>query len=146
MTDSPSCPTRRMIRELLADPSSAADSAHLVKHLEGCKECREEIDASVGQLSAMLTTLRAGLADETSKNPSLRQAIEDLLARNPLAAALTDRMERLIDLRISGGVELPTRLGPYEIIKRIGKGGMGVVYLGHDPKLDRDVAIKLMAP
>ena len=36
------------------------------------------------------------------------------------------------------------RVGHYEIIRQIGEGGMGVVYLGRDTKLDRLVAIKLL--
>lgn len=36
-------------------------------------------------------------------------------------------------------------LGPYEIVRRIGSGGMGVVYLGRDRGLDRPVAIKMLA-
>ncbi len=36
-------------------------------------------------------------------------------------------------------------LGPYRVVKEIGKGAMGVVYLGRDPDEDRDVAIKTMA-
>jgi serine/threonine protein kinase len=35
-------------------------------------------------------------------------------------------------------------LGPYEILNRIGEGGMGVVYRARDPRLDRQVAIKLL--
>jgi serine/threonine protein kinase/dipeptidyl aminopeptidase/acylaminoacyl peptidase len=35
-----------------------------------------------------------------------------------------------------------TRLGPYEIAGLLGKGGMGEVYRAHDPRLNRDVAIK----
>jgi serine/threonine protein kinase len=37
-----------------------------------------------------------------------------------------------------------TRLGPYEILSAIGKGGMGEVYRARDTKLDRDVAIKVL--
>ena len=37
-----------------------------------------------------------------------------------------------------------TRLGPYEIVAPIGKGGMGEVYRARDTKLERDVAIKVL--
>jgi serine/threonine protein kinase len=36
------------------------------------------------------------------------------------------------------------RLGPYEILAPIGAGGMGVVYRAHDPRLERQVAIKVL--
>ena len=38
------------------------------------------------------------------------------------------------------------QLGPYEIRSQLGQGGMGVVYLAQDPRLDRQVAIKVLAP
>ena len=37
------------------------------------------------------------------------------------------------------------KLGPYEIIAQIGAGGMGVVYRARDPRVGRDVAIKVSA-
>src|SRR5687768_15151076 len=37
-----------------------------------------------------------------------------------------------------------TRLGSYEIIAPLGAGGMGEVYLAHDTRLERDVAIKIL--
>jgi serine/threonine-protein kinase len=44
----------------------------------------------------------------------------------------------------SGGIEKPM-LGRYEIERELGKGAMGAVYLGRDPKISRVVAIKTMA-
>jgi serine/threonine-protein kinase len=38
------------------------------------------------------------------------------------------------------------RIAHYEILALIGSGGMGEVYLAHDTKLDRNVAIKLLPP
>ena len=37
-----------------------------------------------------------------------------------------------------------TRLGPYEILAPIGKGGMGEVYRARDTKLKREVAMKVL--
>ncbi len=41
-------------------------------------------------------------------------------------------------------LEAGTRLGAFEILGLLGAGGMGEVYRAHDPKLDREVAIKLL--
>src|SRR5689334_6308437 len=37
-----------------------------------------------------------------------------------------------------------TRLGPYEIVAPLGAGGMGEVYRARDPRLGRDIAIKVL--
>ncbi len=47
-------------------------------------------------------------------------------------------------MMLTGQGEKPT-LGRYTIEKELGKGAMGVVYLGKDPKIGREVAIKTMA-
>jgi serine/threonine-protein kinase len=47
-------------------------------------------------------------------------------------------------LALAEGTEKPM-LGRYQVEKELGKGAMGVVYLGRDPKINRVVAIKTMA-
>jgi len=57
----------------------------------------------------------------------------------PVAEGLTDPEERTI-------FEPGRRLGPYEVVREIGRGGMGIVYLATDTRLGRRVAMKVLGP
>ena len=46
---------------------------------------------------------------------------------------------------MSGEVDIPSRIGQYEVIAQIGVGGMGRVYRAHDTRLNRPVAIKFLS-
>ena len=41
--------------------------------------------------------------------------------------------------------KIPERIGKYEVLRALGRGGMGTVYLGLDRGLDRQVAIKVLS-
>jgi serine/threonine protein kinase len=61
----------------------------------------------------------------------------------PPSASRGDRaMQSRIAERLFGDPPEPQLIARYEIIGRLGAGGMGIVHAAHDPQLDRKVAIK----
>jgi serine/threonine protein kinase len=102
--------------------------------------------------------------DARRQNPAItpEQFTQDPQALQQLQSALADLsgstqgtidhpmgatpIQTLQNLPVQQVEPMPTKLGIYTITEKIGEGAMGSVYRGKDPKLNREVAIKVMKP
>ncbi len=83
---------------------------------------------------------RHAYLDQACAEPDLRREVESLIAAHEQAQTSFLTQPALQPK----GLAMGSRLGPYEILARIGAGGMGEVYKARDARLDRIVAIKIL--
>jgi eukaryotic-like serine/threonine-protein kinase len=86
---------------------------------------------------------RSGYLDRICSEPALRREVESLLAAQDQGdGSFLERLATADGEPLKPG----DKIGPYEILAHIGAGGMGVVYRARDSRLEREVAIKILAP
>jgi eukaryotic-like serine/threonine-protein kinase len=88
----------------------------------------------------------AWLSDRCAQDAELRAEVEALLAAHELPAGILERRVIPAATMLAAEPLRDRRIGPYRVVRELGRGGMGVVYLADrvDGEFRREVAIKLL--
>lgn len=134
----PKCDPSRL-DALLEGRLDAGSETALAGHLDACEACQRMLETRLSDPELVLP--QASLKVESER---LRHIVEELET-----AAFDDAARGEITLDFLEPSDVPEclgKLGEYEVVEVIGRGGMGIVLRAFDARLNRCVAIKVLSP
>jgi hypothetical protein len=159
MTSQPNattCPPTGELERLIRGRLPEARAAAVTDHVGHCPPCQERLDdLAAGGDGQLTTVVRQCQVGRPPADSAMWPALSAVEAEVTATAVFPDGGDT--DPHPSGELSLkflqpatsPDRigtLGQFEIVRVVGRGGMGVVLHGHDPCLQRDIAVKVLDP
>jgi hypothetical protein len=137
------------LRDLLEGSIPDSDQAALVSHLDQCASCQESLEAMANGDSSIAATLLEQAAHKAPPDSAYWPALKNAEQALTVAAPAGKRSSAEISLAFLDPPEDGSHLGSlnnFNIVRVVGRGGMGVVLQAIDTCLQRDVAIKVLDP
>jgi len=150
------CPQTEELRQLLSSSLSGERSQECTQHLDSCECCQaklEEIATDGTKLSQVVKNLQGAEPMATSAYWPALKALETDVSQTitPPAGAKAPTVVRSRDVSLAF-LQPPSdtvylgRLAQFDVMRVLGRGGMGVVLEAFDSRLQRNVAIKVLDP
>ncbi len=128
---------RERLRSLLDGQLPEREEAEVSTHVAACETCRRQLETLAADDLWWQETRELLHGESFNRHANgVRADGANQLAPTPLALGLNE----------SDNPAMLGRLGEFDVLEVIGRGGMGIVLKGYDHELNRWVAIKLLGP
>ncbi len=146
----PSCPSVRDLQRLVRSQLEQPEAGPARQHLAECSRCREIHNAFAEEMlpgaAAASEPASSGTWKGGARPSGTVAAVRPAKPMSLVRVTADSTQELLARLGPAEGTDELGRLGAYRLLRQIGIGATGVVFLAEDVHLRRQVALKVMKP
>lgn len=142
--------SREQMGNYVSGRTQPQDEVHLERHLEHCIDCQAELETLAGPINELGTQIHSLPRQQSEfflEEDGLKNMLTEIV-RFPESGVppLENSSPSLVDSPVPPTAPaLPQVWGEYEVVAKIGEGGMGAVYRAVHTRLGKTFALKLLA-